>query len=158
MCSHLLVIKWHSCGRSRSQQEITAIYLNTLQMLCAVLISVIFCSSIAGGWPGRNQKLWSNPYLVAHNAAIITGTVFVLTFHILLTFISRSLYLLSFSVSFVLMFKSSCMAVSISRQICFLSCSTVSGWFACLVRSVITCTSHVIMIPLTYMTLSGMCS
>ena len=51
-----------------------------------------------------------------NNAPIINDTIFVLTFHILLTLISRSLQLLSFSVSFVLTFESSGMAISISRH------------------------------------------
>jgi hypothetical protein len=38
-------------------------------------------------------------------APVITGTIFVPTFHILLTSISSSLYLLSFAVSFVLTFE-----------------------------------------------------
>jgi hypothetical protein len=38
-------------------------------------------------------------------------------FHILLTSVSRSLYVFSFSVSFVLKFESSGMAILISRQV-----------------------------------------
>ena len=52
------------------------------------------------------------PFLIVPNALIITCTIFVLIFHILLTSIYRSLYLLSFSVSFVLKFESSGMAIS----------------------------------------------
>ena len=43
--SRLLVIRWQSSGKSRSHQEIKAIYPRTLRMMCAVLISVIFCSN-----------------------------------------------------------------------------------------------------------------
>ena len=43
--SQLLVIRWQSSGKSRSHQEIKAIYPRTLRMMCAVLISVIFCSN-----------------------------------------------------------------------------------------------------------------
>jgi len=50
MYSHVLVIRWRSSGKSRSQQEIKAISPSTLWWLCAVLISVIFCSSMADGW------------------------------------------------------------------------------------------------------------
>jgi hypothetical protein len=59
----------------------------------------------------------SDPSLIVANAAVITGKVLALTFHDLLTLISRSLYLLSFSVSFILMFESSAVAISISRQV-----------------------------------------
>jgi hypothetical protein len=62
--------------------------------MCAGLISVICCSSMANRWLGSN-------FLIVPNAQIITDTIFVLTFHILLTLTSRSLYLPSFSVSFV---------------------------------------------------------
>jgi hypothetical protein len=36
---------WRSSDKSRSQQQIKAIYPRILQMLCAVLIRVIFCSA-----------------------------------------------------------------------------------------------------------------
>jgi uncharacterized membrane protein len=39
--SCLLVIRWQGSGKSRSQQEIKAVYPSTLQILWAVLISVI---------------------------------------------------------------------------------------------------------------------
>ena len=45
--SRLSVIRWRSTGKSVSQQEIKAISLSTYRMLCAVLISVSFCSSVA---------------------------------------------------------------------------------------------------------------
>jgi len=71
-----MVITWLSSDKSRSQQEIKAIYPNTLQMLCVVLISVIWCSSVANRWPMGNWSLWSNHFLIVPNAPIITGTVF----------------------------------------------------------------------------------
>ena len=127
--------------------------------MCAELISVIFFSTVASGWPWSNWKFWSNPFLIVLYATVITGTVFALSFHILLTLIPMSLYLLSFSVSFMLMFESCRMAISISRQVfCFLSCSAISDQFASNVRSVIASTSHVIVEPLIFMTLSGKCS
>jgi hypothetical protein len=71
-------------------------------MLCAVLISVIFCRSMADRWPGSNWWFWYNPIWIVPNAPVITGTIFVLTFHILLTLISSSSYLLSFSVIIII--------------------------------------------------------
>ena len=137
--SCLLVTRWQSSGKSRSQQEIKAIYPSTLQMLYAVLICVLFCSCAVDRWSGSNWRLWSNPFFIAHNAPTVTGTFFVFNFHILLTLISRSLYLLSISVYFVLIFESSSMAILISRQVFyFLSCSTISGQFASIVWSVHT--------------------
>ena len=38
---------WWSSGNSRSQQEFKAIYPSALWTICAVLMSVIFCSSMA---------------------------------------------------------------------------------------------------------------
>jgi hypothetical protein len=138
---------------------IKVIYPSTLQMMCADLVSVIFFSSMASGWTGSNWKFWSNPFLIVLYTTVITDTIFVLSFYILMTLIPKSLYLLKFSVSFVLMFESCRMAISISRQVfCFLSCSAISGQFASIVRSVITGTSHIIVEPLTFMTLSGICS
>jgi len=96
---------WWSSGKPRFQRDITTIYSSTLGMTCAVLISVIFCSSRAHGWLGGNWGFWSKPFLIVHNAPVVIGTNFVLTFHILLISISRSLYLFSFSVSFVLRFE-----------------------------------------------------
>jgi len=49
--------------KSRSQQEIKPIYPSTYRMLCAVLISVIFCSTMADRWPGSNWRLCFNPFL-----------------------------------------------------------------------------------------------
>ena len=97
----LLVTRWWSSGKSRSQQEITAIYPSTLKMMCTVLIRATFGSSVVDGWPESNWKFWLYP-LIVPNAPITISTIFVLTFHILLTSISRPLHLLSFSASFVL--------------------------------------------------------
>ena len=132
-----------------------AIYPSTLPMTCVVLISVLICSSIADVWSCSNQRFLSNPYVIVSNAPIVTGTISVLPFHVLLTSFSKSLYLLSFSVSFVLMFESSSMAISISGHAFspFL-CSTISGQFASIVWSVTTGKSHIIVVLLTFRTLS----
>jgi len=89
MYSGLIVIRWRPSGKSRSQQEIKAIYPTTLRMICAVLISVMFCSSVIAGWPGSNRKFWSNPSLFVSNAPIITGTnlSFIIIIIIIITII-----------------------------------------------------------------------
>jgi hypothetical protein len=56
-----LGIRQQSC-KSKSQQWIKAIYPSILWMMCAVLISVIICSSMADGWFGSNWNLWSNQF------------------------------------------------------------------------------------------------
>jgi hypothetical protein len=59
----------------------------------------------------------------------------------------------------VLPSESSGTATSISRQVFFvLSCSTTPGRFNSTVRSVTTGTSYIITVPLTFFTLSGICS
>ena len=55
-------------------------------------------------------------YLVVPNVPVTTATIFVLTFHILLTPISKSLYFLNFSLSFILKFESSDTATWIGRH------------------------------------------
>ena len=87
-------------GKSKSLQEIRAIYPSTSHMMCEVFISVTSCRSVANGWPGSNWKFLSNPFLIIPNAPIITGTTFFLTLHNLLTSKSRSLYLLRFCTFF----------------------------------------------------------
>ena len=99
------IIRQRFSGQCRSQQ-VQAIYPSTSRIMCAVLISVIFCSSMADGWPGSNCRFWSNPFLIVSNVPILNCTVFALTFHNPLTSISRFLFFLSFSVSFVLTFES----------------------------------------------------
>jgi hypothetical protein len=78
-----------------------AIYPSTLRIVCSVLMIAIFSSSVAGGCPGSNWRFWSDPFLIVPNAPFITGTVYFLTFHILLTSRSRSLYWLSISISII---------------------------------------------------------
>jgi len=118
--------------------------------LCKWCVQCLLMWSSVAVWlmgDGSNWRFWYNPFLLVPNSPIITGTIFVLTFHILLILISRSLYLFSFSVSFVLKFESSGMAVSISRQVfSYLSCNTLWGQFASIVWSVITNVSHMIVV------------
>ena len=121
-------------------------------MNCAAHNNVIFCSSVV------DRLIWEQLNflnLIAPNSPVITGTIFVLTFHILLTSISTSLYVVSFSVYFLLKFKLSGVAISISRQVfSLLSFSTVSGQFASIVRSMKTGSCHIMVVPLTFMALS----
>jgi len=52
---------WRLSGKSRFQQEIGAIYPSTLRMTYAVLISVIFRSSMAHGDLGTTEASDLNP-------------------------------------------------------------------------------------------------
>ena len=67
-------------------------------MLCAVLISVILCGSVADGWSGSNWRFWSNRILIVSNIPITTGTIFVLTFHNQLTSICTCQFFIFFCV------------------------------------------------------------
>ena len=51
--SRLLGVTWWSSGKSRSHQN-QSIYPSILRMMCALLISVIFCSCKTDGSPGSN--------------------------------------------------------------------------------------------------------
>ena len=66
--------------------------------MCAVPRRMIFCSSFILLVPGIFPKFWSIPSLISPSAPTITGTVSVLTPHILVVSISRSLYFESFSI------------------------------------------------------------
>ena len=83
-------------------------YNSTLQMLCAVLICATFCSSVVDRWPVSAWRFWPGPFLTVPNAPIITGTVFVLAFHILLTATSRSLYLLIIVIDIIIIITNLC--------------------------------------------------
>ena len=77
---------------------------STLRMMC------VHCSVMWSGWPGSKWRFWTDPFLIVRNAPVIKGTIFVLTSHILLTSLSRTLYSIGFSVYFVLTFELSGMA------------------------------------------------
>jgi len=49
------------------------------------------------------------------------------------------------------------MAIMISRQVSFLSFSAILGWFNSIVQSVVTGTFHIVVVPMTFVTLSGIC-
>ena len=109
----------------------------------AVLVSTIFCISCKEGLPGIWSMKFCIPFLIIPNAPITTGMIFVLSFHILVTSISRSLYFESFWNSFNEMFRSESTATSIMMQVrssWFLI--IISGLFASIFLYVWTVKSH----------------
>ena len=58
----------------------------------AVLVRTIFSISCKEGLPGIWSKKFCGPFLIIPNALVTTGVIFVLSSHILVTSISRSLY------------------------------------------------------------------
>jgi len=108
--SRPLVIRKRFSGKSSPEQEIKAIYPSTLWMMCTVLSSVLL-SSVADRWTGCNWRFISNPFIIVPNGPVTIGKIFVLTFHILMTSISRFLYCISLSVPCVLTYESSGMVI-----------------------------------------------
>jgi hypothetical protein len=124
--------------------------------MCAVPTSVIICTSVANRWPGRNWRFWSNPFFIVLDPTITTSTIFVLTFHILLTSISRSLHLLSFSVSLVLMFESFVTTnQAVDKSSLFYQAVRYQVGLLVFFLSVINGIFHLIAVPLSFMTHSG---
>ena len=69
----------------------------------AVLVSTIFCISCSDALPGIwSTKFWM-PFFIMPRAPITTGITFVLSFHIFVTVVLRSLYLEGFWVSMKLL-------------------------------------------------------
>jgi len=54
-------------------------------MICAMLIGVNVCTSVADGDLGATEGSDLIPFLIVSNAPVITGTIFVLTSQMLLT-------------------------------------------------------------------------
>ena len=82
--------------------------------MCAVPSKAIFCSSLMLIWPGIRPRYVSSPFLIAPSAPMITGIVSVFMPHIRLVSISKSLYLDSFSVTFMDVFLSDGTAMPIN--------------------------------------------
>jgi len=72
--SRLLVSRWRSPGKSRTQQEIKAIYPIALRMISALSISVIFSTLLAYGWPGSNITL-ADTHFGASNVRHVSGRI-----------------------------------------------------------------------------------
>ena len=99
------------------------------------------------------------PILMVPSAPITMGITSVFIFHIRCISISRSLYLLFFSISLLDTFLSHGTVMSISLQIEFtLSLIIISGLFALICLSVCTAMSHSTVCVSVLVTVSGWCS
>ena len=102
-----------------------------------MLFKTIFWTFSNLGFPGICSRNLSVSFFIRPSAPITTGKVLVFRCHIFSTSISKSLYLESFSNTFAETFLSEGILMSINRQVLFaLFLMTISGRFACIVRSV----------------------
>ena len=132
---------------------------SAFRRICAVPVRTIFWISYRLGLPGIILRYLSTPFFMTPRAPTTTGIVVVLSCHIFVVSISRSLYLDSFSNSFRDIFLSDGMVISISRhRFFFLSLIIMSGRLAFIVRSVCTEKSHSIVTSCVSVTGSGWCS
>ena len=75
-------------------------YISTFLSMCAVLNMSVFCSSLTSCFPGTLFTYFLNDFEIVPVAPIITGIIFVFTFHMHCISIVRSLYFRTFSASF----------------------------------------------------------
>ena len=131
----------------------------TFRSMWAVPNKVIFCIWSGQTLKGRRSRCFMNSVDVVPSAPTTTGITLVLVFHIRAISISRSLYLLIFSTSFLETFTSAGTATSTRRHSCFFRLwIMMSGRFAPTVRSVLTGMSYIMTTSSTSIDLSGLCS
>jgi len=115
-------------------------YISTFPSMCAVPNMAVFCSSLTSCFPGMLLMYFLNDFEVVPVAPIITGIIFVFTFHMCCISIVRSLYFRNFSASFLITFLSHEIATSINIHVPFkLSRIIMSGLLLGIVLSLCTC-------------------
>ena len=72
-------------------------YISTFWSMCAVPNMAVFCSSLTSWIPGTLLRYFLNDFEMVAVAPVITGIIFVFTFHMLCISIIRSLYFKIFS-------------------------------------------------------------
>ena len=130
-----------------------------LLSMCAVPMRMIVCSLLMSLAPGIFPKFWSIPSLISPNAPTINGSLCPHS-HICVVSISRSLYFESFSMTFVVVFRSpdgTDTSISLQHRL-VLSLITISGFFADSFLSVCICISQRITTSSFSVTVSGLCS
>jgi len=75
-------------------------YISTFRSMCAVPNMAVFCSSLTSCFPGMLLTYFLNDFETVPVAPIITGIIFIFTFHMRSISIVRSLYFRIFSASF----------------------------------------------------------
>jgi hypothetical protein len=79
------------------------LYVSTFRSMCAVPNMAVFCSSLTSWFRGTLLMYFLNDFEMVPVAPIITGIIFVFTFHMRCIFIVRSLYIRIFSASFLIL-------------------------------------------------------
>ena len=67
-------------------------YISTFRSMCAVPNMAVFCSYLTSCFPGMLLTYFPNDFEIVPVAPIITGIIFVYTFHMRCISIVRSLY------------------------------------------------------------------
>ena len=57
-------------------------YISTFRIMCAVLNTAVFCSSLTSCFPGMLVMYFLNDFEIVPVAPIITGITFLFTFHL----------------------------------------------------------------------------
>ena len=78
-------------------------YVSTFRSMCAVPNVAVFCSSLTSCFPGMLLTYFLNDLEIVPVTPIITGIIFVFTFHMHCISIVRSLYFRIFSASLLLL-------------------------------------------------------
>ena len=95
------------------------IYISTFRSMCAVPNMAVFCSSLTSCFPGMLLTYFLNDFEIVPVAPIITGIIFVFTFHMGCIHNVRSLYFRIFSASFLIIFLSPEIATPINIYVPF---------------------------------------
>ena len=118
-------------------------YISTPHSMCAVPNMAVVCSSLISCFGGMLLRYFLNDFEIVPVAPVITGIIFVFTFHIRCISIVKSLYFTTFSASFLIAFLSPHIVTSINRHVPFslsriMMCDLLLG----MVLSVCTCWFH----------------
>jgi len=116
------------------------LYVSTFRSMCAVPNMAVLRSSLTSWFPGMLLTYFLNYFEMVPVASIITGIIFVFTFHVRCISIVRSLYFRIFSASVLITFPSPEIATSINIHVLFsLSPIIMSALLLGMVLSVCTC-------------------
>jgi hypothetical protein len=94
-------------------------YISTFRSMCAVPNMAVFCSSRTSWFPGMLLTCFLNDFEMVPVAPIITCITFAFTFHMRCISIVRSLYFKIFWASFLIIFLSPGIAMSINMRVPF---------------------------------------
>jgi len=118
-------------------------YISTSRSMCPAPSMAVFCSSLTSCFLGMLLTYFLNYFEIVPVAPIITGIMFVFTFHMRCISIVRSLYFRFFSSSFSITFLSPEIATSINIHVPFsLSRIIMSGLLLGIDISVCICWFH----------------